>query len=156
MRLTSRAIRLMAACASIAELHEQGIACSEKRIARLMRLSEIAVVSPNQCMMTIDSAHALPIATACLPVSLPPQRPTRAVRRTLPLSGHAKDGSTWRSFSPHCRVCIGNDLIAFSASIGSLDSSCFSAARLGSLCLSERGSQYTKTPQKRGRIRKTL
>ncbi len=44
------------------ELREQGIICSEKRIARLMRLNGIAAVLPKRFVVTTDSNHSLPIA----------------------------------------------------------------------------------------------
>jgi transposase InsO family protein len=45
-----------------AELKEAGVACSEKRIARLMRLNGIVAVRPKRFVATTDSNHALPIA----------------------------------------------------------------------------------------------
>ena len=44
------------------ELHELGIAGSEKRIARLMRLADLKAVLPKRFVVTTDSDHALPIA----------------------------------------------------------------------------------------------
>lgn len=44
------------------ELKAQGIPCSEKRIARLMRLSELYAVTAKRFVVTTDSNHALPIA----------------------------------------------------------------------------------------------
>jgi putative transposase len=44
------------------ELKAQGIACSEKRIARLMRLSHLYAVTSKRFVVTNDSNHALPIA----------------------------------------------------------------------------------------------
>ena len=44
------------------ELKGQGIACSEKRIARLMRLCDIKAVMPRRFACTTDSNHQLPIA----------------------------------------------------------------------------------------------
>ena len=45
-----------------AELKEAGIACSQKRIARLMRLHEIRAVLPKRFVVTTDSDHGMPIA----------------------------------------------------------------------------------------------
>ena len=45
-----------------AELSEAGVACSEKRIARLMRLHEISAVPPKRFVATTDSDHDMPIA----------------------------------------------------------------------------------------------
>ena len=44
------------------ELKEQGIACSEKRIARLMHLSHLYAVTTKRFVVTTDSNHALPLA----------------------------------------------------------------------------------------------
>lgn len=44
------------------ELKEQEVACSEKRIARLMRLSDLRAVLPKRFVATTDSNHALPVA----------------------------------------------------------------------------------------------
>ena len=45
-----------------AELKEAGVACSEKRIARLMRLADIRAVLPKRFVATTDSKHDMPIA----------------------------------------------------------------------------------------------
>jgi len=44
------------------ELKAAGIACSQKRIARLMRLAKISAIGPKRFVVTTDSDHALPIA----------------------------------------------------------------------------------------------
>jgi transposase InsO family protein len=44
------------------ELKEAGVACSEKRIAVLMRLAELKAVLPKRFMLTTDSNHSLPVA----------------------------------------------------------------------------------------------
>ena len=44
------------------ELKEAGIACSEKRIARLMRLHHISAVRPKRFVVTTDSDHDMPLA----------------------------------------------------------------------------------------------
>jgi putative transposase len=44
------------------ELKEAGVVCSEKRIARLMRLAKISAVRPKRFVITTDSDHELPIA----------------------------------------------------------------------------------------------
>jgi transposase InsO family protein len=44
------------------ELQEQGYACSEKRVARLMRESSLKAVVPRRFVVTTDSNHALPVA----------------------------------------------------------------------------------------------
>jgi putative transposase len=45
-----------------AELKEAGVVCSEKRIARLMRLHQISAVRPKRFVVTTDSDHDMPIA----------------------------------------------------------------------------------------------
>lgn len=44
------------------ELKQRGVSCSEKRIARLMRLSQLYAVTAKRFIVTTDSNHALPIA----------------------------------------------------------------------------------------------
>ena len=44
------------------ELQAQGIRCSEKRVARLMREQQLAAHKPRRFMATTDSAHAFPVA----------------------------------------------------------------------------------------------
>lgn len=45
-----------------AQLKEEGIACSEKRIARLMRAANLKAVLPRRFVLTTDSNHDLPVA----------------------------------------------------------------------------------------------
>lgn len=52
----------MAVPASHAELREQGVRCSEKRVARLMRRAGIHACRPRRSRSTTDSRHALPVA----------------------------------------------------------------------------------------------
>jgi putative transposase len=44
------------------ELREQKVACSEKRVARLMRLAALKAVLPKRFVVTTDSDHDLPVA----------------------------------------------------------------------------------------------
>jgi putative transposase len=44
------------------ELKAQQVACSQKRIARLMRLADLSAVLPKRFVITTDSNHALPVA----------------------------------------------------------------------------------------------
>ena len=44
------------------ELKEQNVACSQKRIARLMGLSHLKATLPKRFVVTTDSNHALPVA----------------------------------------------------------------------------------------------
>jgi transposase InsO family protein len=45
-----------------AELKEAGVACSQKRIARLMRGHDLRAVRPKRFVVTTDSDHDMPIA----------------------------------------------------------------------------------------------
>ena len=45
-----------------ADFREAGIACSEKRIARLMRLAQIRAMRPKRFVVTTDSDHEMPVA----------------------------------------------------------------------------------------------
>ena len=45
-----------------ADFKEAGVACSQKRIARLMRVAKIRAVLPKRFVVTTDSDHDLPIA----------------------------------------------------------------------------------------------
>jgi transposase InsO family protein len=44
------------------ELKAAGVACSEKRIARLMHLAQVYAVTAKRFVVTTDSDHALPVA----------------------------------------------------------------------------------------------
>jgi putative transposase len=44
------------------ELKEQPMACSQKRVARLMRLCDLKAVLPKRFVVTTHSNHALPVA----------------------------------------------------------------------------------------------
>lgn len=48
------------------DLKALGLACSEKRVARLMRLADLKAVLPRRFVVTTDSDHALPIAANLL------------------------------------------------------------------------------------------
>ena len=58
-----------------AELKEAGVACSQKRIARLMRLHKISAVLPKRFVATTDSNHDLPIAENVLARTFEAQTP---------------------------------------------------------------------------------
>jgi hypothetical protein len=65
------------------ELKAQGIACSEKRIARLMRLSELQAVTPCRRLRTFSTA------------SFRSKHQMRGGQQTSPPSGLAKAGCIW-------------------------------------------------------------
>jgi transposase InsO family protein len=44
------------------ELKEEGISCSQKRVARLMRLADLKAVLPKRFVRTTDTDHSLPVA----------------------------------------------------------------------------------------------
>ncbi len=58
-----------------AELKDAGIACSQKRVARLMRLSQLYAVTAKRFVVTTDSKHALPIAENLLDRAFSVQTP---------------------------------------------------------------------------------
>jgi transposase InsO family protein len=58
-----------------AELQTMGVVCSENRIARLMRLNEIAVEKKRKFTKTTDSNHHLPIAPNILDQQFEANRP---------------------------------------------------------------------------------
>jgi transposase InsO family protein len=59
------------------ELQELGIAGSEKRIARLMRLGDLKAVLPRRFVVTTDSNHDLPIAENLLDRAFTSDTPDR-------------------------------------------------------------------------------
>jgi putative transposase len=56
-----------------ADLKEAGVACSQKRIARLMRLAGISASRPKRFTVTTDSNHALPVASNLLDRQFDPE-----------------------------------------------------------------------------------
>jgi putative transposase len=58
-----------------AELKDVGIVCSEKRIARLMRLHAIRAVLPKRFVVTTDSNHDMPVAENLLARMFGAERP---------------------------------------------------------------------------------
>jgi len=66
------------------ELKVQNVACSEKRVARLMRLADLRAVLPKRFVITTDSKHDLPIAENLLDRAFDPQMPN--VRWTADIS----------------------------------------------------------------------
>ncbi len=60
-----------------AELREQGVQCSAKRVARLMRLAGLQVRRPRRTHTTTDSRHALPVAENVLDRAFDAPAPNR-------------------------------------------------------------------------------
>ena len=58
-----------------ADLKEAGIPCSQKRIARLMRLSQISALRPKRFVVTTDSDHEMPVAENLLARTFEVQTP---------------------------------------------------------------------------------
>jgi putative transposase len=58
-----------------ADLREAGIPCSQKRIARLMRLAKISALRPRRFVVTTDSDHERPIAENLLDRTFKVQTP---------------------------------------------------------------------------------
>lgn len=81
------------------ELKAQGIPCSEKRIARLMRLSELYAVTAKRFVVTTDRIMRCRLPRTSSTGSSRCKRPMRAGRRISRISTPAKAGCTWRSFS---------------------------------------------------------
>jgi len=59
------------------ELKEQAIACSEKRVARLMRAANLKAVLAKRFVVTTDSNHALPVAQNLLDRQFEVEHPNR-------------------------------------------------------------------------------
>ena len=59
------------------ELQEQNVACSQKRIARLMRLAHLKATLPKRFVVTTDSNHALPVAENLLERQFGSETPNR-------------------------------------------------------------------------------
>lgn len=60
------------------ELKDQGVACSEKRIAPLIRLADLKAVRPRRFVVTTDSRPALPVAHNLLGRQFRVEQPNRA------------------------------------------------------------------------------
>ena len=60
------------------ELKDQGIACSENRVARLMRMLGLRVTRPRRFVVTTDSNHKLPVAENLLDRQFEVDQPNRA------------------------------------------------------------------------------
>jgi putative transposase len=58
-----------------AQLKADGVACSQKRIARLMRLHQMRAVRPKRLVVTTDSDHDMPIAQNLLARTFEAQTP---------------------------------------------------------------------------------
>ena len=71
-----------------AELKEAGVACSEKRIARLMRLHQIRAVLPKRFVVTTDSNHDIPIAENLLDRMFDAETPDTRWTTGCPLGDH--------------------------------------------------------------------
>lgn len=59
------------------DLKEQQVACSQKRVARLMRLSHLKATVPKRFVVTTDSNHALPVADNLLDRQFGSETPNR-------------------------------------------------------------------------------
>lgn len=60
------------------ELKEKAVACSEKRVARLMRAAHLKAVLAKRFVVTTDSNHALPVADNLLDRQFEVEQPDRA------------------------------------------------------------------------------
>lgn len=59
------------------ELKEAGVPCSEKRVARLMRLADLRAVRPRRFVVTTDSNHKMPVAENLLERQFTVSQPDR-------------------------------------------------------------------------------
>ena len=59
------------------ELKEQQVVCSQKRVARLMRLCNLKAILPKRFVVTTDSNHALPVADNLLDRQFGSETPNR-------------------------------------------------------------------------------
>jgi putative transposase len=129
------------------ELKEKGVACSEKRIARLMRLYELRAVLPRRFVTTTDSNHALPIAENVLDRQFECQTPN--ARWTADIS-YVWTGEGWLYLAVildlFSRRIVGwamGTTLERSLVVCALDMALTNRRpAAGLLCHSDRGSQY--------------
>ena len=80
-----------------ADLKEAGIPCSQKRIARLMRLHKISALRPKRFVVTTDSDHKMPIAENLLDRTFEAETPdTRWTADITYIVRPGRDGCIWQ------------------------------------------------------------
>jgi putative transposase len=84
------------------KLQAEGISCSEKRVARLMRLADLSAVVPKRFVVTIDSNHSLPVADNLLnrhfEAEAPDQKWTSDITSVWTGEGWLYLGGCWTCF----------------------------------------------------------
>jgi len=137
-----------------AELKEAGIPCSQKRIARLMRLQMISALRPKRFAVTTDSDHRMPVAENLLDRTFEAEAPN--ARWTADIT-YLWTGQGWLYLAVvldlHSRRIVG---WAMDQTIDrALALSALNMAILGRkpgpdlLCHSDRGSQYASDDYQR-------
>lgn len=129
------------------ELKAQGIACSQKRIARLMRLSHLYAVTARRFVVTTDSNHALPIAENLLDreftVATPNARWSADITYIWTSEGWLYLAVMLDLFSRRVIGWAMGETLERSLVLAALDMAVKGRQpRTGLLCHSDRGSQY--------------
>jgi len=130
-----------------AELKEAGVVCSEKRIARLMRLHQICAVRPKRFVVTTDSNHDMPIAENLLArtfdAETPDTRWTGDITYIWTREGWLYLAVILDLFSRRIVGWAMGQTIERSLVLSALDMALLGRnAGQGMLCHSDRGSQY--------------
>lgn len=129
------------------ELKEAGVACSQKRVARLMRLWGLAAVTPKRFVVTTDSNHSLPVAENLLDrdfeASAPDRKWSSDISYIWTSEGWLYLGVVLDLFS---RKVVGwsmGETLERSLVLGALEMArCGRQPGAGVLVHSDRGSQY--------------
>jgi putative transposase len=129
------------------ELKELGIAGSEKRIARLMRLADLKAVLPKRFVVTTDSDHDLPIAENLLDrefgCDTPDRRWTADITYVWTSEGWLYLAVLLDLFSRRIVGWAMGTTLERSLVLSALDMALTSRTpEAGLLCHSDRGSQY--------------
>ncbi len=129
------------------ELNALGIAGSEKRIARLMRLADLKAVLPKRFVLTTDSNHALPIAENLLDREFtsetPDRRWTADITYVWTREGWLYLGVILDLFSRRIVGWSMGTTLERSLVLSALEMALTSRTpEAGLLCHSDRGSQY--------------
>ncbi len=80
------------------DLHEEGIRCSRKRVARLMREEELTALRKRRRAMTTKRDMTHPVSPNLLNRELQLQRRIRSGSQILRIFRLDKGGSIWQSF----------------------------------------------------------
>jgi putative transposase len=137
-----------------AELKEAGVACSEKRIARLMRLAQIRAVLPKRFVVTTDSNHQMPVAENLLArtfdAETPDTRWTADITYIWTSQGWLYLAVILDLFSRRIVGWAMNQAIDRSLVLSALDMAIVSRnPSQNMLCHSDRGSQYASDDYQR-------